>query len=97
MIGGTLFYLTKNVAHSQYIATNDLAKEINAIDFLFEHLIKVEFSKYDYFDFGHVNENNGLFVNKGLLQWKEGFGARSLCHDFYTISTKNKVYLNNLV
>ena len=51
----------------------------------------------DYFDFGNSNENNGEFVNQGLLYWKEGFGARSITQDFYEIKTKNYSMLKDLM
>lgn len=39
-----------------------------------------------YFDFGISNENNGRFLNRGLIAQKEGFGARTIVHDFYELS-----------
>ena len=52
-------------------------------------MIKEDFKDYDYFDFGISNEENGRKTNKGLLFWKEGFGARGVSQDFYKISTQN--------
>ena len=40
-----------------------------------------------FFDFGTSNENEGRALNHGLLDWKEGFGARCYTHDFYEIAT----------
>jgi hypothetical protein len=42
-----------------------------------------------FFDFGTSNEKEGRALNHGLLDWKEGFGARCYTHDFYEIATGN--------
>ena len=49
-----------------------------------------------YFDFGISNENNGKNINQGLQYWKEGFGARTIIHDFYSIKTSNHHKLENV-
>ena len=35
--------------------------------------------------------------NQGLNYWKEGFGARSLTHDFYEIKTLNFKKLDSIL
>ena len=47
-------------------------------------------------DFGNSNEENGEKLNKGLMYWKEGFGAKSVSQDFYKIETLNFINLDNL-
>jgi hypothetical protein len=61
---------------------------------LFYHLIKTVFSEKKYFDFGISNENEGKQINAGLQFWKEGFGARTIVQDFYSISIKDYEKLN---
>lgn len=39
-----------------------------------------------YFDFGISTEDNGKFLNQGLISQKEGFGGRSITHYFWEIS-----------
>ena len=39
-IGGTVLYISDRVVHSQYIASNSRGKEIHALDFLFENVLR---------------------------------------------------------
>ncbi len=97
IVAGTTIFLTKNVAHVQYIGSNSEKNSLGSLDFLFYNLITEHLSSFKYFDFGNSHEQNGLKVNNGLNYWKEGYGARSLTHDFYEITTSNFYKLNNLI
>lgn len=92
IIAGTTIFINKNVIHSQYIAANEEGYDICALDYLFFHLIKKVYPNYRYFSFGISNEDEGRHLNVGMVEWKEGFGARTWVHDFYTIET-DKFYL----
>ena len=85
------------LAHVQYISSNETKNTTGSLDFLFSHLIGDIFKSKEFFDFGNSNENNGQFVNEGLIYWKEGFGAKSIVQDFYKIETKNYIKLDNLL
>lgn len=89
IVAGTTIFESRFVAHSQYISGNDQSNELGSLDFLHEYLIKKIFKSKRYFDFGNSNESEGRKVNKGLQFWKEGFGARTVPHNFYAIATKN--------
>ncbi|MBA3985948.1 MAG: GNAT family N-acetyltransferase [Flavobacteriales bacterium] len=93
IVGGTTIFETPLVAHAQYISANEDKNQLGSLDFLFNHLITKVFSEKKYFDFGASNENNGKQINKGLLFWKEGFGAQCEIQSFYTVSTKNHTLL----
>ena len=82
---GCLVYATDQLAHVQYIASTDAGRESGALDLMFAYLIKERFAHLPYFDFGGCNLNGGLFLNRGLAEFKEGFGARAVAHDFYTL------------
>ena len=97
IVAGTTIFETKTTAHVQYISANAEKNKLGSLDYLFTYLIEEVFNKKDYFDFGTSNENNGEFVNQGLLYWKEGFGARSITQDFYEIHTKNYTGLRDLM
>ena len=88
-------FITDRVAHCQYMASNDSGKRTGCLNYLFKYLIDEVFSKYRYFDFGIVNEKEGLYINKGMLFWKESFGGRSFTHDFYSIDTASYKLLSN--
>lgn len=95
IVAGCTMFLNRGVAHAQYISGTVIGRDAGCLDFLFDYLIREVYKKFDYFDFGICNEQDGLLINKGLLDWKEGFGARSIVHDFYEIDTSNFYYLDN--
>jgi hypothetical protein len=84
---GTIMFLSKNVAHAQYISSNNAGRQTGAMNHLFVELLDNILFKYRFFDFGIANENNGLKLNQGLKDWKERFGGRTMVHDFYRINT----------
>ncbi|WP_245907576.1 GNAT family N-acetyltransferase [Olleya aquimaris] len=96
VVAGTTIFETKHVAHSQYISGNINKNELGSLDFLHHYLITKVFKDKRYFDFGISNENKGRQVNQGLQYWKEGFGARTIVQDFYSVETKNYDKLNQV-
>ncbi len=97
IIAGCTIFETEKVAHAQYISASDFGRKSGAIDELFNYLISNLFNKKDFFDFGICNEENGRKINHGLLDWKEGFGARTYTHKHYKIATKNYYLLNEII
>jgi len=97
IVAGTTIFETDNVAHVQYISANEEKQQLGSLDFLFEYLINRRFKDKKYFDFGISNENQGKNLNKGLLYWKETFGARSIACKFYTVATANHTKLNSVM
>lgn len=95
IVAGTTIFESKYVAHSQYISSNDTKNKLGSLDFLHHYLIKEVFKSKKYFDFGISNQN--LQINAGLLYWKECYGARTLTQDFYEVSTKNHILLENVL
>jgi len=87
IMAGVTIYETPTVAHMQYSAVTAEGERRSALDFLVDWLISQRYKDKRFFDFGICNERDGRAVNHGLLQSKEGFGARSMVHDFYTIGT----------
>lgn len=85
VIAGTIIYENSTVAHVQYITSNEKGKELFALDFLFDYLLQNIYVKKLYFDFGISTENNGQYLNKGLVQFKEYFGASGVCYDTYVV------------
>ena len=97
IVAGTTIFKTKNVAHIQYISSNDFGRSSGALDFLFEKLISTFYYEMSFFDFGICNENNGLKINHGLLNWKESFGARTFVNKFHIVDCNNHVLLNSVI
>lgn len=85
ILAGTVIYVTDEVAHTQYLATNESGRKVGALTFLIDHLIKNQFKELSFFDFGISTINNGTEINTGLIFQKESFGARTFVHDFYEI------------
>ncbi|QXP61984.1 GNAT family N-acetyltransferase [Olleya sp. HaHaR_3_96] len=97
IIAGATIFESKYVAHSQYISGNSQKNELGSLDFLHHHLITSVFNNKRFFDFGVSNVNNGRQVNQGLQYWKEGFGARTVTQDFYTVDTSSYKILDTVL
>ena len=83
IIGGSILYATPRVIHTQYIAANELGKQLGALDALFDFIIHKCRWNVPYFDFGKSTENEGNFLNRNLIHQKEGFGGRGVIYDTY--------------
>ncbi len=84
-IAGVVVFETLRVAHVQYICASESGRSLGALDAIFDHLLFSVFHEKPYFDFGISNEEQGRVLNIGLLEQKEGFGARSVAHDYYLL------------
>ena len=82
-LGGTLVYECGQVIHTQYISATPEGKAMGALDLLFSWLIDNRYSDRKYLDFGKSTEQQGRWLNTGLIHQKEGFGGRALCYDTY--------------
>lgn len=85
MLAGVLVYITPNVVHTQYIANSDMGRQCGALDVVMDYLINYCYSEKEYFDFGISTENEGLFLNEGLISQKQEFGGRAIAYDFYEL------------
>lgn len=88
-IAGVLVFESDQVAKMQYIAGNDEAKGVGAIDLIFDFLINQYYVNKPFIDFGTTTTNGGYRLNKGLSDQKEGFGARTSLQDAYEIDLLN--------
>lgn len=91
IVAGCVVFLTRQVAHIQYIAASDQGKETGALDLLFRHLINERFKQMTYIDFGISTEQGGALLNEGLIFQKEGFGARAVCYDSYEVELDRSI------
>lgn len=97
IVAGCTVFVTENVCHAQYISANDQGRKSGALDLLFDYLINELYANKEFFDFGICNEEEGRFINHGLLDWKEGFGGRTYVHKFYSVDVSNHHYLNSVI
>ncbi|MBV9468786.1 MAG: GNAT family N-acetyltransferase [Abitibacteriaceae bacterium] len=90
LLAGTVLYLSHNVCHTQYLASNEVGRAIGALDLVLSHLIKDYRKSKEVFSFGAVTELNGRYLNAGLSEYKESFGGRATVHNFYELDFKGK-------
>lgn len=86
MVDGVLIYESENVAHAQYQGATEQGTELRAPDLIYDMIINKYYSGKKYFDFGISTENNGFYLNHGLIDFKERFGARSIVYDSYELN-----------
>lgn len=82
---GTIIYESNNVAHGQYLTATNSGLKMGASNLIINHLINKYYPDKKYFDLGISTENNGRYLNEGLIDSKERFGARAIVHDFYNL------------
>jgi FkbM family methyltransferase len=85
MLGGVLVYESAQVAHAQYIAATAEGKELAALDAILDVLLEETYVDKPYFDFGISTEQNGRYLNVGLVNNKESYGARAIAYDHYEL------------
>jgi len=85
LCAGVLVYANTNVAHVQYIAGEDDAKREGALECIFDDLLERRYATIRYFDWGISTEQAGRWLNPGLVQNKESYGARGVVYDLYEL------------
>ena len=85
MIAATLLFVSHQVVHTQYLAANEKARELGALDLLIKYLIDKFQDNKLFFDFGISTENNGQYLNNGLISQKESFGGRTSVYQTYIL------------
>lgn len=85
MIAGTVVYEYDQVVHTQYMAANDVARQIGALDLAISTVIEKYKESKLWLDFGISTENSGMILNTGLISQKEGFGGRTDVYQMWKI------------
>lgn len=86
MLGGCLVFEMEEIVHAQYTAATEEGKTKGTIDLIIDYLIDTKYKNKTYFDYGISTDNQGLYLNESLIYQKEGFGARGIVYDTYTIN-----------
>ncbi len=87
VIAGLVLFHTPSVTRAQYSAADPEAREISALDLVFETAISESVDRgIRYFDFGNSNEDNGSVLNEGLYRYKVGLGAGGVAQQFYEMA-----------
>lgn len=85
LLAGSVVFLTETCAHTQYIASTPIGRDMRALAVLFDTLMAHYADKVRYFDFGTSNEDHGLILNDGLFRQKCGYGARAITYQAYSL------------
>ena len=85
LCAGALIYESTNVAHVQYGAGADEAKQEGAMECIYDELLERRYATIRYFDWGISTEQAGQWLNPSLVQNKEGYGARGVAYDLYEL------------
>jgi hypothetical protein len=85
-VAGVLVYETRTVVRAQYIAAAAEGREFGALDLLFEHLLAEAFSAKRFMDLGTSEGEGRAGLNEGVIEFKEGLGARTVALDTYELS-----------
>ena len=92
MAAGALLFIYPQLVHTQYLAANDAARQKGALDLVISTLITKFQKEKRYFDFGISTENDGKFLNEGLIAQKEGFGARTVNYETWVLEIFWKIH-----
>ncbi len=77
LIAGTVIFIYDSVVHTQYMAANDTARQIGALDLCISRVMAEYRDSKKWLDFGISTEDGGRYLNNGLISQKEGFGGRT--------------------
>lgn len=86
MIAGCVLFVYKDIVHTQYLAADDTARCIGALDFLISTLMAQYRDGWRWFDFGCSTLDGGKILNTGLIAQKEGFGGRVVVHNTWEVA-----------
>lgn len=85
MLAGIVTYTNRRTAHAQYMGAGAKGRTSGALPAIVAHLLGNTLTDIDYFDFGISTENQGRYLNEGLIAQKEMFGGRAVMYDHYEI------------
>lgn len=87
ILASVLMFEHDLVAHAQYSANSDEGRLIGASDVIYNYLINTVYRDKRFFDFGISTEEDGMYLNTGLIRYKESFGGRAVAYDFYELAS----------
>ena len=85
LIAGTVIYVYDQVVHTQYMAANNEARVIGALDLAVNTVIENYTGNKLWIDFGISTEHGKIYLNEGLAAQKEGFGGRTGVYEIWEI------------
>lgn len=85
LIAGVVVYIYEDVIHTQYMAANDEARTIGALDLAVATVIDTYKQSKLWLDFGISTEHDRIYLNEGLIAQKEGFGGRTGVYEIWEL------------
>ena len=86
LIAGTVIYVYERVVHTQYMAANEEARVIGALDLAVNTVIETYKDNKLWIDFGISTEHGKIYLNEGLCAQKEGFGGRTGVYEIWELN-----------
>lgn len=84
IIAGSVIYFNENVVHTQYMANSENGRKMGALDLVISWIID-NYIDHRIIDFGISTENDGYYLNEGLIAQKEGFGGGAILFNHYRL------------
>ena len=86
IIAGTVIYEYEDVVHTQYMAADDEARIIGALDLTISTVIEKYKKNKQWLDFGISTEHGKIYLNEGLVSQKESFGGRTGVYEIWELA-----------
>ena len=86
LIAGTVVYEYGQVVHTQYMAADDEARTVGALDLAVATVIEKYKDNKKWLDFGISTEHGRIYLNEGLCAQKEGFGGRTGVYEIWELN-----------
>lgn len=86
LIAGTVVYEYEQVIHTQYMAANDKARTIGALDLAVATVMEKYKKTKKWLDFGISTEHGKIYLNEGLCSQKESFGGRTGVYEIWELN-----------
>ena len=85
MIAGVVVYEYDRVIHTQYMAADEEARTIGALDLAVSTVMDTYRERKRWLDFGISTEHGRIYLNEGLAAQKEGFGGRTNVYEIWKL------------
>lgn len=86
LLAGIVVFIFGDLVHTQYMSNSDNGRKKGALSFINYYLMNEVFKDKKYYSFGISTEDNGHYLNEGLIVQKEEMGGRGVCLDTYEIN-----------
>lgn len=91
LIAGAVVYEYEDVVHTQYMASNEEARVVGALDLVIASVIEKYKETKKWLDFGISTEHERIYLNEGLCAQKESFGGRTGVYEIWNIPLKRSL------